>query len=375
MCVGLFSITAHADVEPNYKLFVQTDGLDVGLSSSNSFYDGDNYTKSAVPNSSFYFGLNNSYWFCKYIFTLTDDTDYILFEGGKTYDLRIDNLHLDYYLQFEDGAIWYDDPSKYVTQSLYMHFTDGTKQAVQLSISYNDKSDSFNLTGTFAPDKDVKSMYFEVARLGGLYIDSDPFLSARRGQYAYLYGFYGAQQNFSLKITNIEESKETGLLRGLSDKLTGLWDSVTNGFENLSNGITNVVNSIIELPVKIWEKISEGLKSLFVPTENDMVAYKDKWEELLSSRFGAVYEVGNIMTESWDSVMNADQTDSIEFPSATINLPDGNEFTFGGYTVQVVPNGFSYIIVAVKSIVAIVCTVAFVNGMRKRYDEVMGVEQ
>ena len=72
--------------------------------------------------------------------------------------------------------------------------------------------------------------------------------------------------------------------------------------------------------------------------------------------------------------MQADETDTIEFPQASINL-SGTPFTFGGYSVKIVPEGFGVLVTAIKSIVAIVCTVAFVNGMRKRYDEIMGVEQ
>ena len=76
----------------------------------------------------------------------------------------------------------------------------------------------------------------------------------------------------------------------------------------------------------------------------------------MSSRFGAVYQVVNIMTDSWDGIMQADQTDTISFPQATLNF-SGTSFSFGGYDVKIVPDGFGVLVTAIKSIVAIVCTV------------------
>lgn len=218
---------------------------------------------------------------------------------------------------------------------------------------------SLNCQFEFAPDRNVSAVEFIITEN----ID----YSFPGGDNSYIQFYFNTQANNPTFVMVDQPTKTEGLLAGIFQK-------VKDGFQNLKDGLSNVVKSITELPVKLWENISDGLKGLFVPSEESMTAYKDKWDELLASRFGAVYQVVNIMTDSWDSIMNADQTDTIAFPQATINF-SGTPFTFGGYDVKIVPDGFGVLVTAIKSIVAIVCTVAFVNGLRKRYDEIMGVEQ
>lgn len=353
LCVGLFSVTAHAKAVGVPKFHI-TQSISV---THGNYWVMEQYTFTPRNNIQ----ESDDIWFSQ--LTQSNSTPLIINstlhfqpENSDVFikcegevNLTIKYTQFRFVLCDASGkCTHYYTPD---TVRILLAYTDGTFEYVD-----NVTRDTANYSATFTPLKDVA--YFQL--IGIKNFTPTNGTSFKPGGY---FGECGTGDN-GYEVFIETETEEVGLLKGITGWLQGIKD-----------GITNLFNSIAELPTKLWEKISEGLKSLFVPSESDMVAYKDKWDELLSSRFGAVYEVGNIMTESWDSVMNADQTNSIEFPSATINLPGGNEFSFGGYTVQVVPNGFSAIIVAVKAIVAIVCTVAFVNGMRKRYDEVMGVEQ
>lgn len=136
---------------------------------------------------------------------------------------------------------------------------------------------------------------------------------------------------------------------------------------NIKDGISNLFNSVAELPLKLWEKIETGLKSLFIPSEEDLVATKDKWEDLLSSRFGAVYESTQIIDDWANAFTYSDTKDIIEVPEVSVDLA-GIHFSFGGWFVDVVPNGFEFPIQVLKGIINIVCTYLFVNGMRKRLE-------
>ena len=168
-----------------------------------------------------------------------------------------------------------------------------------------------------------------------------------------------------------------------TDEITGAVgdaadDIIANDNENAEKThdfLENIFKSLGELPGKIWQYISDGLKSLFVPDEQEMVAYKDKWDELLAERFGAVYQAASLIVDSWSDVQESTQTHTIDMPEVTIPLPEGNKFSFGGFAVQIVPSGFNPLVISVKSAIGIVCTFLFINGLRKRYDEVMGVEQ
>lgn len=168
-----------------------------------------------------------------------------------------------------------------------------------------------------------------------------------------------------------------------TDEITGAVgdaadDIIANDDENAEKThgfLENIFDSITELPGKLWTLISDGLKSLFVPSEDDMVEYKDKWDELLSERFGAVYQAASVIVDFLDDLQDSTQTSSISVPVVTIPLLDGEEFSFGGFDVTIVPDRFTFLVVSARAIVGVVCTFLFVNGLRKRYDEVMGVEQ
>lgn len=189
---------------------------------------------------------------------------------------------------------------------------------------------------------------------------------------AYL-GEMDTDSSYALSIG--QSSEESGLLSGILGWIQNIFNSVKDGFSALGQGITNIWNGIVELPEKIWQFIENGLKNLFVPTEEYIVGFKDRIDTLLGEKLGAVYQVIDITLNSWDRITASDETNSIEFPSVTIDLPNNNSFTFGGYNVVIVPQGFEFLATIIKGFIAVLCSVAFVNGLRKRYDEVMGVEK
>lgn len=204
-------------------------------------------------------------------------------------------------------------------------------------------------------DADVVVIYFRVYATGqGIY---EKLGSPSTEKWTYNYGFFNPNVIFD------EIDKKVGLLNGIIGWL-----------QSIKDGITSLFDSIAGLPAKLWSAISDGLKALFVPSTEFMANQSDKWDSLLNSRFGAVYQVANIIYESWENISLSDETNTIELPEVSIPLPNGNSFTFGGYSVQIVPQGFGFITSVLKSIIAILVTLMFMNGLYHRYDEVMGVQ-
>ena len=224
-------------------------------------------------------------------------------------------------------------------------YTDGTME-------YCDVFDSDGMTITFTPKKDVSSVEYIFSRTDTVQAGRTYHIFATVGEHSV------GDTGYEIIIN--ETTEEIEKLDGIIGWLIGIKD-----------GITNVFDSIAQLPAKIWEFISNGLKSLFVPSEEFITDYKDRMDTMLAEKLGAVYECSNVLFESWDRITDSDDTNTIEFPSTTIDVGE-TDFTFGGYQVEIVPQGFDFLANAVKLIVAILCTIAFVNGMRKRYDEVMG---
>lgn len=229
---------------------------------------------------------------------------------------------------------------------LLLFYTDGSMQYVD-NVSFTNKSGNryvSELSASFFPVKDVSNIEIIITNkvpLGTITV----FLGESDG----------TQEGWYLTID--QETKTEGLLSSIIE-----W-------------VKKIVTGITELPQKLWTLISDGLKSLFVPSEDFIVQFKEDMDSMLEQKLGAVYQVVNIMTESWDSITANDVANTINIPSTSISLPENEEFVFGGYDVQIVPNGFDWLVNIIKTVVGIICTVLCINGLRKKYDEVMGVEQ
>lgn len=144
-------------------------------------------------------------------------------------------------------------------------------------------------------------------------------------------------------------------------------DDVAAGIEESNNWLENIANGIINLP----QTIMDGIKGLFVPDAEAMAEYKDQWESLLSQRFGAIYESVQLIDDFASSLSMQGLQDTVTFPSVELDLA-GTLVVFGGWEVDVVPDGFEFLIEVLKKIISIVATLAFVNAMRNKFEGILG---
>lgn len=173
---------------------------------------------------------------------------------------------------------------------------------------------------------------------------------------------YECQWN-NIEITEVDEG-------GLINNIIGWIKKIYNGITSIPTKITETANSIIESITQLPQKIADSVKNLFIPSEDDITEIKTDFEELLSDRFGAVYESSDILVDFATAFTDQGTQDTITFPSTTVHLA-GAEFTFGGWEVDVVPDFLSGLIDVLKLIVNISCTFLFVNGMRKRLEGIL----
>ena len=175
----------------------------------------------------------------------------------------------------------------------------------------------------------------------------------------------------------------TSLFDGLSSAISGFFDSLktklTNLFKGVTDGISNLYYSLAgrgeegdsDYIPSLWQRIIDGIKGLFVPDEDYMSDYSDKWDSLLSQRLGAVYQVSDVLINSWKNVTDVDTQKTINIPKLEIPLPDNNKFVFGPYDVNIVPDGFSFLFDSIRLITSICIVVLVFNGLRRKYDEVV----
>lgn len=279
--------------------------------------------------------------------------DYLI-EGGKTTRVTLSNFYFSILYYLGDRFEYYRNP----TCSILINYTDGLKEYVECTASM-DYSD-LNVYFEFKPRTNVES--FELIYQQEYTIPSG-YTNIQKCEIMIGEGVYA---DYGHRLSVDIQSEESGLLSGIK----GIIQNLLNTVKELPGKLGEIGTYILELP----NKIIEGIKSLFVPSDYAVSVYVDEMKALIADRLGAVYEVIEISLESWDKIQDK-QSEAVTMPEVTIPLPDDNEFTFGGWTVPVVPVGFEFLAVASKTIIGIIATVAFVNGLRKRYDEVMGVEQ
>lgn len=310
--------------------------------------------------------LKNVSWYNTHTVKKTNNT--ILVEGGKDIKVKIENIYHSLYLAPYDTS---DNilTGRYITDigTYYCYFThtDGTISMAEdenVSVTISGKNMSVTITGT--TKKDVSSVTFTT---GYSFSNINSYLTGyTKWQVTTYTGEFNGDNTYQVSVT--QSSEEAGLLSGLIEWVKQIFDRIGEGF-------SNVVNSIVELPGKIWDKIKAGLEELFVPGDQYITIWKENINQMLYVKFGAVYEVIGIMQDSWVDVLTSDVTNTISLPETTIDLPENETFSFGGYDVLIVPEGFEWLATIIKTLLSCICTVMLVNGLRERYDEVMGVEE
>lgn len=356
LLLGAFSIPAAAADKQEYK-FTLGFNDSFGNGKAQTVYSGDSYTAgwdSAITVST----TTNLH---PYI-TIECSDGSLIAKKDKEVTFSINNIGMMIVLLYDDMEHIYN-MKKFDSANLVLYYTDGTIKTISATdfITFDSSTNMYTFSGKFTPTKDVNKvkLMFEYN------------IYNRMGS-----GVVGTiLENNIIDVVNVGatfsvQSEEAGLLTGLLNWVKDIFTVITDIFAFVSD----IFDAIIELPQKIWEFIEEGLKNLFIPDAEYISDYKDSWDSLLSDRFGAVYQATGVIVDFWESISYSDTTNTIYMPKADLSSV-GIPFSFGGYDVKVIPDGFGTIVEVVKKIISISCVFMFVNALRKRYDEVMGVEQ
>ena len=176
-----------------------------------------------------------------------------------------------------------------------------------------------------------------------------------------------------VNLGNINNSINQGFDQ-MGDKLDGVQDSINQGVENVTTKQDTIIDKIssgfANIGNQVKKAVTDAVTELFVPSEEDMVAQYDKWDSLMADRFGAVYESSQIIDDFVESIQVSDTQDTINFPVVSVDLV-GTTFEFGGWEVDVVPDGFQWLVDILKMVSNVGCTVLFIDGMRSRYESVV----
>lgn len=187
--------------------------------------------------------------------------------------------------------------------------------------------------------------------------------------------------------TIIELIKNT--IQTISSQLTAFWNQLAGEFTNLygkmdvqhqesmgkvdeqidnDNSNTDKVTTAIETHGNF---IIEGLKKLFIPSDEYFKAYFDDLYSWFSERFGFLSFPIDLLLEVIDIFVNSSQTDCVlVLPSFTImeNLL-WPEMSFN--LTEFLNTNFSFVVVAIKTVTSIYLVMAFVQLCEEKWNEVM----
>lgn len=176
---------------------------------------------------------------------------------------------------------------------------------------------------------------------------------------------------------------EGGLINSIIQVVKNIFSAITNlpaniansikgFFDNVVSAVNKVFTALSELPGKLWNVFETGLIALTVPTEEQVSEFNDKMNNLLKDRFGALYEVGDLCVQHIEAFQSYYEVGTIVFPAVTVDLA-GSPFTFGGWTVDICPDGFEFLFDALKLAINMVCTLAVISSLKNRFDRLLGV--
>lgn len=406
----LFSSTVNAAPVANGAVRVYQEAWTYGTlvdewRTSANIYTGQNEIITRTKNTGLELWADkwfNIFWAC----TFVKDDGSPLFLTGHKYTFTASNLYSQFGYNKTNGSRYELFQLNYYANELmttYVKYTDGSTGYLNGTFSVDSYSNGATFKVSFEPVKDVRSICFEV-----MSHDTATFADFYPSSVDFTFGSNRYPLSVDIASTVVDE-ETTGLLETIINKIKSIITNIVDGFSGIGTAISNIFGKITEgfadlakrlgsvvdnikdgfkdtlaklkdifdtlasLPANIWSYIKKGLISLFVPDKMFLEQEYDNWNGLLESKFGILYQGVSYIREFFDRIDLLGTGDSyINFPEVTIPLPDNNEFTFGGFDVNLIPSKFYPISQSCKTIVGIICTFAFLNGLRKRYESIIG---
>ena len=118
------------------------------------------------------------------------------------------------------------------------------------------------------------------------------------------------------------------------------------------------------------KKIAEEFSKLYKPDSGKIESVQEQAQDLAEDRLGAVAQAGQVIDGFVGVFQSQPATEYLTVPVLTVPLGEVN-WTIGGWEVQVVPDAFKPIVEVLKTVIDIVCTLAFLKSMRTRFERML----
>lgn len=174
--------------------------------------------------------------------------------------------------------------------------------------------------------------------------------------------------------SDVDLSEIERLLGSIDSRLEELQAGQEESLTWLEKIWTDVVawlGQILDAILAIPEAISQGMADLFVPSEGKVEEAAEKADEMLSESMGGAFQAGGYVSDVAGAFVEQSTQEQITFPTVTLTF-SGVPWTFGGWEVDIVPEGFEWLFDTVALVIDLISTLAFINAMKRRVESVMG---
>ena len=271
----------------------------------------------------------------------TQPLDLQYFKKGKYYwGFNVSDLNMGGFIRLSATLlIWYNDGTPYQ----------------EIHIDY-DKNGSF-VSEPFTINSDnVSSAYFRFLRTSVIddTVKSGNFSNIFIGKYK-----YPTEYNFgSQKCT----SKQ--------DETTSAIEEQTEVSRGILGKIGDIFTSIINLPIKIAEKLLDMLKSLFIPDSEEFQDLINDFKDTMSEKLGVIYQAGDLIINIFTSIINDDSPENACLTFPNVSLPDGTDIIQEQqFCFNTVTDEFPILLTLIRSLSGIFITITFINMLKKKYDD------
>lgn len=356
-----------------------------------AFYNRDYF--SSIVNSSFFYDITNVNIYRGFYNQYTG-SDMYFFEMAERYDFHQDNECMFYkdnsytitFTNFTNHFVIYDneimsEPEKicYFESSDYISVRgygyDGKwvlfdDDEIKVDYIFNDDSKTYDLRMYINAPFDIYYLRFSIG-----YNDTDLT--------GFNYDYMNSQKYSIFQVKGSTTDSTFVCVENTSDK--GLLKTIIQWLKDIKDSIVNVKDSIVNLPSKIAAAIKgffdnviqalsdlgEFIKSIFIPSSDKI---DDLFKELISffeEKFGIIFQIEVIFKNFFNEINVNSKKEFIELPTLKINFGD-SVFKFGGQTVRVIPQGFENIIIYLKNLINLICTVGFINTFKHKLEKFFG---
>lgn len=332
---------------------------------STDFTDPLNWTSVSLPATSF--NNDDSFFGTEITFTQGSNFDGYLMEQGGTYDVSISGIK--YVLRKEVYTSSSDDiPTNYIASlttglshygQLYIYGIDAAGNEYELETEdVVIKASGLTSTKTCNFTFRVKSVSHNfvsirvVHNLGSAY---EYFSNVGFDDFSDSNGFIFWRIDSGVRSGNFQFT----LIDMQQEALDDLTDTTTKIEENTSG----ILDAIVNLPTMIFD----NLIGLFVPDENFYNEWYTNFDNMLADRLGFVYQSFDYIIDFWTTIIDANivVTQTLTVPEFSYTFIDGTVYTFGGWEVRVVPEGFESLQSISYSITMMIMCLAMMNyGIR-----------